>query len=262
MPKNAPSGDYLERVNMLDNIVRDCISVSRDYAGIKSPTGRHFYASVLFTTLCTRGVSISMLVPHSPLYQINIQHWDYASIAVLARSILEIRLAFHYICYEEINNDEWECRWNILNLHDCRSRYLLFKDNPIATKDATYHKDMMEELRERLASNNYFLSLDKKMQADLLKGKQAYIHKLEDIAALVGFEKKTYRWAFRLFSAQVHGLPMAYYRMDSQERGRGVHSDIEEDYITICLSLVSLLMVQTRDEMHSIFKGLTPETPS
>ncbi|WP_324727389.1 hypothetical protein [Pseudomonas chlororaphis] len=41
-----PSETYLERVNGLDNVVRECMHISQDYAGIKSPSGKHFYASV------------------------------------------------------------------------------------------------------------------------------------------------------------------------------------------------------------------------
>lgn len=58
-----PGKDYLERLDMLDNVVRECIWVSKCYAGIPAPEGRYFYASVLFVSMITRGVSLLNLAP-------------------------------------------------------------------------------------------------------------------------------------------------------------------------------------------------------
>jgi hypothetical protein len=89
-----PSEHYIERIKALDNVILECIYISKQYEGIPSPTSKHFYASILFTMLCTRGVSLLILAPHSTWAQKVIEHWDYASLAGMVRSILEIRLAF------------------------------------------------------------------------------------------------------------------------------------------------------------------------
>ncbi|WAH65707.1 hypothetical protein [Xanthomonas hortorum] len=90
----GPSEDYKARVDGLDNVVRDCMHVSQGFAGIKSPSGRHYYASILFTALVTRAVSLLKLAPHTPWASNLIEHWDYASVAGITRTILELRLAF------------------------------------------------------------------------------------------------------------------------------------------------------------------------
>lgn len=64
--------------------------VSKGYAGIPAPTGRHFYASVLFTVLITRGVSLLTLAPHTPWVDKKIEHWDYSSLAGIARTMIEL----------------------------------------------------------------------------------------------------------------------------------------------------------------------------
>jgi len=131
---NEPSADYLKRVDVLDNVVRECMHVSRGYAGIPSPSSRHFYASVLFTTLISRGLSLAILAPFSPWSSKLIEHWDYASASVIARTMLEIRLCFYYVCVDSCSSVEWECRWNILNLHDCTARIRLFENQPGVSK--------------------------------------------------------------------------------------------------------------------------------
>lgn len=121
------SESYQESLDALDNVVRECMHVSKGYAGIPAPTGRHFYASVLPTVLITRGVSLLTLAPHTPWAEKKIEHWDYASLAGLARTMIELRVAFYYLCAEECSEDEWNCRWNLFNLHDCVSRIRMFE---------------------------------------------------------------------------------------------------------------------------------------
>jgi hypothetical protein len=60
-----------------------------------------------------------------------------------------------------------------------------------------------------------------------------------------GLEKATYRFLNIVFSSHIHGLPMSYYRMAVQERGRGLPSPIEEGYTTVCLSLAATLLTAT-----------------
>lgn len=113
---SSPSQDYLQVVDMLDNVVRECMYVSRSYAGIKSPTSKHFYASVLFTALITRGVSLAQLMPFTPWVEKRIEHWDYASAAGITRTMLELRVAFYYLCVDSCTDEEWNCRWNLFNI--------------------------------------------------------------------------------------------------------------------------------------------------
>ncbi|MBO2611899.1 hypothetical protein [Shewanella algae] len=61
-----PSDDYMRVVDMLDNVVRECMYVSRSYSGIASPSAKHYYSSVLFTALVTKGVTLAQIMPFTP----------------------------------------------------------------------------------------------------------------------------------------------------------------------------------------------------
>jgi hypothetical protein len=50
---------------------------------------------------------------------------------------------------------------------------------------------------------------------------------------------------------------MSFYRMHEQERGRGLPSDVEEGYSSLCLSFALSLIVRNRDEMKEIFKDVS-----
>jgi hypothetical protein len=250
-----PSHEYYERIKALDSVVNECIAVSQQFAGIKSPTGAHYYASVLFTSLCSRGVTLAIMAPYSPWAKKKIEHWDYASMAGVVRSILEVRLAFYYLCAEQVSPEEWNCRWNIFNLHDCSSRIHLFTEMPDSEENIKGFEEQAEELRQRLQANTYFKLLPEKQQKQLLHGKTAYLYPLEQIGVGAGVDLHTFRWLYKLLSSQVHGLPMSFYRNGEQNRGRGVHSESEEGFTSLCISFAVSLLVGARDEMKEIFSG-------
>lgn len=253
---SEPSEEYLEHVEMLDNIVRECMHVSNGYGHIRSLTSQHFYASVLFTTLVTRGVSLANLIPHTPWATKLIEHWDYASVAVIVRTMLEIRLAFHYLCIDPCPRIEWECRWNILNLHDCMARRKLFEAQGAEPSEIAGFDEQAEELRQRLLSNTYFQALAPGQQRKFLNGQTPYLFALEEIGERAGIEKPQFRWLYVLLSSHVHGLPMSFYRIGGaagDDRGRGLPSPVEEGYTSLCISLATSLLTSTRDEVHSLF---------
>ncbi|MEJ2376065.1 MAG: DUF5677 domain-containing protein [Pseudolabrys sp.] len=256
-----PSPDYHRALFVLDNVVRECITVSRQYGGLQAATQKNFYASVLFTAMLSRSVSLLMLAPHSPWARKMIEHWDYASAAVILRTMMELRAAFHYLCVDECTDEEWNCRWNLLNLHDCNSRIRLFEARePADLAQIAGLQAQAEELRNRLRTNGHFETL--RHQERLLNGQTAYLLPIEEMMERAGLDMPTYRFLNILFSSHVHGLPMSYYRMGEQERGRGLPSRVEEGNTIVCLSLASALLTATRDEVNELFRGLPPVHPA
>lgn len=258
-----PSESYLQRLRMLDEIVRECIFVSRSYAGIPAPTSRHFYASVLFTLTITKCVSLLTLAPHTPWADKKIEHWDYSSMTGIARTIIELRVAFYYLCVDQCSEDEWQFRWNLFNLHDCTSRIRMFEalEDPIQVEAL---REVAEELRSRLLANPFLLTIDKKQHKRLLHGQTAYLLPMEVIAQRSGIDLRTFRSLYVLFSSHVHALPMSFYRIGhaGDDRGRGLPSPSEENYSALCLSTAATLLIATRDNVHDLFKAYkSPSLP-
>lgn len=253
---NKPSRHYKKRVDVLNSVINDCLTVSRACAGIRSPTSSHYYASVLFTLLCTRAISIAILAPHSPWAKKPIENWDYASISVLARSLLEIRLAYFYLCTEVCSEDEWRCRWNIFNISDCTSRIRLFKELPSQGIEVSGFEAQLQELRSRLNDNTFFAKIPDNEKKKFLNGNAAYLSSLENVAARAGIDVDTFRFVYKFASVHVHGLPMSFYRIGEQDRGRGIYSEPEEGYTALFLSFTSSILTRSRDEMKNKFSRL------
>lgn len=246
--------EYKQRVDEFEELLQGCIILSQKCEGIASPTGAHFYASVLFTLLCSRSVSFALLIPESEWSNKNVEHWDYASLATLARTILEIRLSFHYLCIEECSADEWQCRLNIFNLHDCAARIDLFTKMDPQSGDIPGFESQAEELRDRLNNNQHFLSLKSSEQKKYLHGKGAYLYPLENIAESAGIDIPTFRWVYKYFSSHVHGLPLSFYRAGiTDSRGNGCHSKVEEDKSRLCVIFVAAMLSASLEDMSELF---------
>lgn len=248
-----PSKEFNESIEGLDGALKECFELSQRCAGIPAPTGAHFYASVLFTTLCSRGASFAILAPGSTFSKKVFDHWDYASLAVLARSILEIRISFFHLCVQECTTAEWEYRWNLFNLHDCTSRIHMFEEMDPSSKDLPGFKTQADELRDRLKKNEAFLALSESEQRRLLHGKHAYPVRLEVIAEHAGVPVSEFRLLYKFLSSHVHGLPMSFYRVGDDGRGRGFYCEVEDGYSALCVSFVLGILAASRDEMRKLF---------
>jgi hypothetical protein len=242
---------------MFRDLVHDCIVTSQKHANIPAPTGSHFFASTLFTLLCSRSVSLLKFIPLSISKNLIKEPWDYGTIAVLTRALLEVRLAFFYLGAEAVTPEEWDCRWNILCLHDCTARKRLFEVLPSTDDESPNQVEgftlQAQELGERLAANSYFAALSPGQQRRYLNGGEPYLSSLEDIALRSGTAIGHFKMFYRLLSAQVHALPFSFFRMDEGDRGRGEYSEVEEGHIELCLSFACHLLASSRDEMNAKF---------
>lgn len=254
---DAPA-EYLERLQSFSDVVADCANVTRRFGGYSSPTSQHFYASVLFTSMCTRATSLAILAPYSEWAKRKFEHWDFASVANVARSIMEFRLNFHYLCIDEIPREEWECRWNVFNLHDCKSRKELFSAFSEMTGKES-EQDFSEpwaDLVARLEKNSHFQALSTGQKKSILNGGKSHLLPLEEIAVKAGIETGLFRFMWKLMSTHAHGLPMSFYRMQNDDRGRGVQTPVEEHYTILLLSFCMSMLVSTRDEFVALMGNI------
>jgi hypothetical protein len=65
--------------------VEHAIAISHKTAGHPADSSRQYWASVLFTRLCSAAISILHICPGSPANTAG-THWDFSSLAPLVRS--------------------------------------------------------------------------------------------------------------------------------------------------------------------------------
>lgn len=245
---------YEKCLEHFDTVISAATGVSQGAAGRRSATNKHYWASVLFTRLCGASISLLLLLPRNRLARATIDHWDYAAVAALARQVVETYFAFFYLCVDRVSEEEWQCRWNVFNLHDCMSRIRLFEALKISSDDVKGFEQQLEELRNRLKKNKYFSSLDDRRQRELLRGRSAYLLSQDEIIARLGADTAHFRGLYQFMSAHVHTLPLSFYRI-GEERGRGLENRVEKDYICMTLNYLDQYIVRAIREMVELFPG-------
>jgi hypothetical protein len=230
------------------------ISTSGATVGLQAGK-RRYWASVLFTRLCTFSVSILSLCPGS---KINLEgvHWDFGAIAALSRNLFECALTFFYLAIEDVSEDEWMARLLVLQLHDCISRFRMFRDFDPHDEQLKGFEEQANELRSKLEANKFFATLPEPLRKKLLKGERASILIQDEILERMGEETSHTRGYYRFLSSHTHSYPLGFYRMAEHGRGRGVENEIEKGYISSALEYCTEILRRSTDDMRRVFSDI------
>lgn len=223
-------------------------------------SNRRFWASVLFTRLCTTGVSILWLCPRGPLNPDGLD-WDSSSVLSLVRNLFECELVLFYLGTEPVGEEERKARLRVMQLHDCMERFRMFKDSDPAHKNLGGFRKQADELQALLLGNSFFTSLPDKLKKKLLKGEQASILSQDEILRRMGAFEQRFRGYYRFLSSHAHSFPLAFYRMVDQGRGRGVENEVDKGYVAGAIDFASEVVSRATAEIRGAFKGVVTFKP-
>jgi hypothetical protein len=85
---------YPNCLKNFDNFVSAATAVSQAAGGKFTKSPKAFWASVLFTRLCTTSLSLLMMLHNNRLIKSSIDHWDFSSIATISRVLIENYFTF------------------------------------------------------------------------------------------------------------------------------------------------------------------------
>jgi len=114
-----------------------------------------------------------------------------------------------------------------------------------------------QELRGRLLKNHHFLSLPEKKRKELLKGNNHYLHSQDELIGRMGENPNTFRFVYEFLSAQVHTLPLGFYRSGDKGRGRGLENPVERRYICLILDDVRMYVLRGIRELIVFFPDIS-----
>jgi hypothetical protein len=221
--------------------VADCECVSSATAG-RQTNERLWWTSVIYARLCTTAISLIKVLPGPPLVSKDVgpldRHWDFTAVAVLTRTLFENHLALYYLCLEDIDEDEWRSRLNLMQLHDFYSRKKVFDDMAQEVGPSPESEcRVLEDLTHKICSRKYFQSLGPKRQREFLRGDRSSFLNHEEILSRMGVAEPRKQIAiWRWWSTYVHSFPMSYYRMAEQGRGVGVENRVDKGYMLAAMA--------------------------
>ncbi|TMI99818.1 MAG: hypothetical protein E6G97_21310 [Alphaproteobacteria bacterium] len=172
---------------------------------------RRGMASWLFIKACVASNTIVRLFEPQPSEFGGVEYLDHASIAGLARALIENIGVLLYVGDVLIHEDQWRCRKHIIDLHDYMNRAAFLKGiNYQAGPQADEKKYAF--LRERVESNPYFKNLPRHRQKRILSGEDMFTAGRHAMMLELGWGEDLTRAVYKYLSNQTHSLPMSFHR--------------------------------------------------
>lgn len=231
------------------------VKISRLGAGRYGESDKVVWACILFTKLCTSGRSLKKLLDHDIAKEYK-NDWDYSSAFSLTRNIMECYQTFFYLCFDNISEEEYVARKALFNVHDYYSRKQFFSFFPENFDGERENHEIEAIVVEQLENSTFFKNLDDKKKIIYLKGKNAFFISREDIEEKEEVNKNDFRLWYKLLSANIHSYPMGFFRMIDEDRGTGVHSELEENYSAVALDLAESYLKRACIHMLKIFPDI------
>ena len=134
------SEEHFERMIMLLSLI------SSRVAGLDMPLNYSLATGVL-GRICVSATSVQSLF--RGYEERRLPFLDHVSIAVLCRSIIESSIMYWYLM-EEVSEEEWSFRYQVLKIHDMASRVRFFKTlvGDVADNQRAVLRSLREELVE------------------------------------------------------------------------------------------------------------------
>ena len=208
-------------------LLKRAVRVSRGSGGIYVEGNQLAYASVLFTRICARAKSFKVLLPDCKPGE----HWDFSSLATLARNLLEAYFWYFWLCEDEVDADERQARFILLYCHDYGTRGRLWPD---ADRDR-HHDEVMEDLTKRFDENRFLLTYDDRRRKEALKGHKTPFTQ-DEVLDRIGVPKEEFRVLYRFFSQHTHSGPVSFFRSRDLDMGSGVETEQEKRYAIMAIA--------------------------
>lgn len=233
------------------------MSVSQATRGLPSNVqAREYWASVLFSRLCSFASSMHKLMPLSAANLYGTVY-DFGSVAALCRSIFEANVAFVYLCNHKLTPTEYDMRLRLVQLHDCTRRPEILRKIG-GQPDDDWFNGQAALLREDLIGNIEFRKIDARRQNELLKGRTPYHLSQDDIILEEGCNTVAIRGIYEFLSSHTHSFPFSYWRTPEHgDRGTGKENSVEKGYLAIAAQLGTAILVSSTEEMKKVFSSVT-----
>jgi len=233
--------------------IEAAVELSRASAG-QHTMERLGWSTWVFTRIVAIGVNISKLLEKGRYDGVGIDTLDYGCVGSLGRDLLETTLTFFYVS-EKVSPDGWRLRKRIFDLHDCVSREQLFRFQG-AVEQADMHAQTIPELKQRILREPAFHNLSALYRNKLIKGEMARVASTEDLVVAAGADFDHYKAMVKLLSANIHAIPLAWYRMDEGGRGAGVGSEVDKGYTALILDYLNGFLDAANVRMRLVLEEL------
>lgn len=167
----------------------------------------HSLAAEMLSKICITAMSAQALFRGHE--EERLPFLDHSSIAVLCRAIIESSIMYWYLM-EEVSEEEWGLRLQVMKVHDAASRVRLFKR--MIAEEAQSQRTSLETLRDKLATMPLFRERSKQQQVKMHAGEMIYVNGMRAVVGSMNFDEEYFDSVYNYLSAYVHSSPLSYFR--------------------------------------------------
>jgi hypothetical protein len=220
---------------------------------------RHGWASWLFLRLCIVGQSLDRLATfRTRLDEGEVYTLDHNSIAAITRNIIEATLMFFYVSEPGVDDDEWGLRKDVLDLHDCLTRYRLFKSWK-SEKEMTSFRESAAHIKERIRNHKLMKTFDAEKRKQLLGGQQLYLNGLRSVVKRAGWDPDRFDGVYAYLSVHSHSAPTSFYRTDTHHIDFSKPSEYQFGLAGFALEHADQSIRAASKRLIEVFPHLFPE---
>ncbi len=215
---------------------------------------QRYWASVIFTRLVALASNVLFICPESILNKDGLV-WDFGSLAALIRGVFETILMIFYLGLDELSEDDWKLRINVVHLNDCTERIRLF-----------YNLGSYEQLggliptavwlRDKVRTNPSYKSLSSQTQKDLLCGEKPTIFGKKQMIVRLGQNSDEVLSYYRFVSNYVHNFPFGFHRTGLHGRD-GTINLVDITYYAQALDFGAQWLERVNKGFQQKFEGFT-----
>ena len=199
--------DYNERIHVIELLIDKAIILSEKRSKMKIDSWEEQLASVIFKKIIAISNSIYILLPKDQsqkpenFYYI----WDYSSICILSRSLIETYLILFYSCIDKpTDENEKNIKRTVWEYYSNKKNMKIINLLSIGLENIDAINADLEVLKVKMQSNIYFKKLDSKIKNKIKKGEKFKIFENDELARKIGIDQNFFKSTFQYFSSYVH----------------------------------------------------------
>ena len=194
------------RIDELQKLVEIARKLYLSRSVYRPTTERAYLAEQVFGKILLHCISFLRLWPQNKQDIYN--NLDAASLAGVARSIIEAYHVFNYLCELRLSKEEFEFRVALMGYHHAADLDRILSQFQFDSSDRVRQTFNMASAQSKhmLDSNSIFHGLTQGEQKEILKGKKAYQWNLSSRTAPLS--KDIEEGIYRLLSNCVHSFPL------------------------------------------------------
>lgn len=170
--------------------------------------------------------------------------YDFSSVAVLTRAILETYLTMFEVFFEPKTEDEFEFNHALWLLSGFIIRVDYAPSDPTLQDEVSKAKIEIQEMRSRLQKTRKYISLKPGEQKDVLKGKR--LRSWKSVAKAAGFGEKTIQKMYAYYSGHVHADGLSGTQIMTAQTRQDQVEHLETHMRVIMLVLSKMIMEYAR----------------